>query len=219
MVVFSAQWLLIPWCYSSRPSVSTVLSVCPLHRIVSDENNDVLTKKHPDDWGFNEFEIPCRRPCSTMFYLRQVKSVMETAVRMIDVISETLLEDTVVGDPLHLMHYGDLVWVVAKMAGKALSNFSLTFNDLGTIKYPDEVFVDDVPTCVEMKVGRLGLARGQQNVFLKLEASCCSYPVLILLGHRGEIAPTGMPREFTIEKSTLAQLWACRHQAARHYLD
>ena len=77
---------------------------------------------------------------------------METAVRMIDVISETLLEDTVAGDPLHLMNYGDLVWIVAKMAGEGMAHFSLEFPNLGALTYPADVFVDEIPTCIELKV-------------------------------------------------------------------
>ena len=77
---------------------------------------------------------------------------METTVRMIDVISETLLEDTVAGDPLHLMNYGDLVWIVAKMTGEGMAHFSLEFPNLGALTYPADVFVDEIPTCVEMKV-------------------------------------------------------------------
>ena len=77
---------------------------------------------------------------------------METAVRMMDVISETLLEDTVAGDPLHVMNYGDLVWVVAKMTGDDIASSSLNFPDLGAIKYPAEVFVDEVPPCAKLKV-------------------------------------------------------------------
>ena len=81
----------------------------------------------------------------------QIKKVMKDCVDVIDILSELLLKTKLPGDPDDIMPYEHMTLIVSKQHGRDLSNLLYT-TDYGAIQFPDTVFINTVPFCVESKV-------------------------------------------------------------------
>ena len=80
---------------------------------------------------------------------------MEDCVDVIDILSELLLKSKLAGDPIDTMPYEHMTLIVSKQHGHDLSNLLYT-TDYGAIQFPEIVFINTVPHCVESKVCHRG---------------------------------------------------------------
>ena len=81
---------------------------------------------------------------------------MATQVHVIDVLSETLLEDKGLGDGETVLDFDHMTIIVAKHHGREMSSLDI-ITEHGMMQFPEVVFVDIVPDCVESRVLPFGI--------------------------------------------------------------